>query len=254
MSDRSTSLYVLAHQDDEYGCAPQIARDAAAGRRAVVVYLTDGSTPLVAEMVRTAESRAVLGALGVALDDVRVIGATLGIGSEALPERLEHAYAALLELARALGPARPLRIYAPAWEGGHPDHDATHLAAARLARELGVSEIYEIALYNGYRRRGPFYRVLSFCDGAHVGDAAGPRLSMAEVVRYGLLCWHYPSQRRTWAGLFGGAFARLALRRRHAIRRVPSNRSRSRPHPGSLYYERRWGLSYERFAELVDGF
>ncbi len=217
-------------------------------------FLTDGSTPGVSETVRTAESRAVLGSLGVPAGSVRVVGAPLGIGSDALPEHIGAAYAALRDEVAGLALPPPLRITAPAWEGGHPDHDAAHLAAARLARELGIGELREVALYNGYRRRGPFFRVLSFCDGARVGDDAGRRLSAAEALRYGLLCWRYASQRRTWLGLFPGAFARLIARRRHAVRTVDANRALRRPHAGALYYERRWGVAYERFTALTAGF
>lgn len=249
-----SSLYVLAHQDDEYGCARQIAEDVERGRRVVVVFLTDGSTAAVSSAVRTAESMTVLASLGVARDDVRVVGADLGIGSEALPERLGEAYDALVAAVRDLAPSLPLAVCAPAWEGGHPDHDAAHLAAARLARDNGLTEIREVALYNGYRRPGPFYRVFSFCDGARVAGDAGRRLTLREAIGYGLLCWRYRSQRRTWFGLFPGAFVRLLVRRRHAVRRVAAGRPLSRPHRGALYYERRWGLAYERFAELTRRF
>jgi hypothetical protein len=251
---QGSSLYVLAHQDDEYGCAAQISRDAASGRTIAVIFLTDGSTPAVSESVRTVESRAVLSSLGVAAADVHVVGAGLQIPSEALPERIDDAYRGLRELVQSLELRSPLRIYAPAWEGGHPDHDATHLAAARLARELGVEQMCEVALYNGFRRPGPFFRVLSFCDGARVGPESGPPLSIREAIRYALLCLRYTSQRRTWLGLFPGAFARLVTRRRHAIRLVSTDRPIRRPHEGSLYYERRWGFPYERFVALTARF
>jgi LmbE family N-acetylglucosaminyl deacetylase len=254
MNGVTTALFVLAHQDDEYGCAPQIRSIVQSGGRAVIFYLTDGSTPAFSADVRTAESMAVLTSLGVASENVHVLGTALGIGGEELTEHIDSAYARLAEVARPFAGTGGLRIYALAWEGGHPDHDAAHLAAARLARDMGIPHIFEFALYNGYRRPGRLFRVLSFCDEQPVGDAAGPRLPLRDAIRYGMLCWRYPSQRKTWAGLFPGGFARFVVRRRSAVRAVRSDRALGRPHEGPLYYERRWGMRYEHFARLTERF
>jgi hypothetical protein len=251
MPPKSSALYVLAHQDDEYGCIAQIRRDVATGRRVIVVYLTNG-TSNVGEAVRTAESRAVLVSLGVQPDDVIVLGARFGVPCLQLPEHLVTLYPALRSLAESFPP--PDHITTCAWEGGHPDHDAVHLAATRLACELGIPRLREVALYNAFRRPGPFFRVLSFCDGARVGADAGPRLPLGEALGDALICRRYPSQRMTWVGLFPGAFVRLMLRRRHAVRDVLAGQPRGRPHAGRLYYERRWGIAYERFRELVAPF
>jgi hypothetical protein len=196
----------------------------------------------------------VLEGIGVAAGDVVVVGAPLGIPCLTLPQRLEEAYRAMLVALGARACTAPAHITTCAWEGGNPDHDAAHLAAARLARELGVTDFREFALYNAFRRIGPFFRVLSFCDGARVGDDAGPRLSAAQALRDAFLCRHYPSQRTTWLGLFPGAFVRLLWRRRHALRRIAVPRQMRRPHPGALYYERRWRVSYESFSELTAPF
>lgn len=247
------ALYVLAHQDDEYGCLAQLRHDVGAGRRVVVVYLTDG-TSNVGEAVRTAESRAVLASVGVADEDVVVLGAPLGIRCLELPERLADAYGALRRFVDERALPRVDHVTTLAWEGGNPDHDAAHLAAARLALELGLVSIREVSLYNAYRRFGPFFRVMSFCDGAPVGADAGERLSWSSAWRDALTCWRYPSQRTTWIGLFPGAFVRLMLRRRHALRDVPALRRLDRPHRGGLYYERRWHVPYAAFAALTAAF
>jgi hypothetical protein len=254
VAPRPFALYVFAHQDDEYGCIAQLRRDVAAGHRVVVVFLSDGTMPKVAGDVRTAESRAVLERAGIQADDIVVVGAALGIPCLALPAQLERAYEAMLAVLRTRGGAPPVHITTCGWEGGNPDHDAAHLAAARLARELGVTDFREFALYNAYLRPGPFFRVMSFCDGARVGGDAGPRLSFGQALRDALLCRHYPSQRTTWLGLFPGALARLLWRRRHAVRRIAVPRKVRRPHPGPLYYERRWGVSYESFSALTAAF
>lgn len=65
------------------------------------------------------------------------------IADQQLSAELARAEAWLHAVARA---ARPRLVLAPAFEGGHPDHDAANLLAARLRRRLQV-EAWEYALY-----------------------------------------------------------------------------------------------------------
>src|SRR4029079_13639426 len=89
----------------------------------------------------------------------------------------------------------PDEIITLAWEGGHQDHDAAHLVALALAIARGVRCI-DFPPYLGKRRP---YRVLArLC----IGETR--RLSMREIWRRAMLCWRYPSQRRTWLGLWWG--------------------------------------------------
>lgn len=166
-----SKLYVFAHQDDEVAIAPRIARDVASGARVVCAFLTDGGAPAM----RNAESRAVLAELGV--DDVIFVGLPDG----RLVEHLEEALAAL--------PRDVEEIVTLAWEGGHQDHDAAHLVALALAIARGV-RCLAFPLYRGY------FRVLS---PLREGDKR--RLTAREVIKRAMLCWRYPSQRRSWLWL-----------------------------------------------------
>src|ERR1051326_5047535 len=170
-----SKLYVFAHQDDEVAIAPRIARDVASGARVVCAFLTDGGAPAV----RDAESRAVLASLGV--HDVIFVG----LPERTLVEHLEEAYHALKERDAE-------EIITLAWEGGHQDHDAAHLVALALAKIKGV-RCLECPLYRGY------FRVLS-----PLRVSERRRLTARDVAKRAMLCWRYPSQRRSWLWLGGG--------------------------------------------------
>jgi len=211
-----SKLFVFAHQDDEVAIAPRIAREVAAGERVICVFLTDGGAPAV----RDAESRAVLAELGV--QEVVFVGLRDGT----LVEHLDEAYAAVEQIDAD-------EIVTLAWEGGHQDHDAAHLVALALAVARGVRCV-EFPLYHGKRRP---YRVLA---PLRIGETR--RLSMREVWRRAMLCWRYPSQRRTWMGLFWGLW-----RRNETTCDASAERVLHPPHEGSLLYERRFGFPRERF-------
>src|SRR5436305_3594234 len=166
-------------EDDEVAIAPGIARDAASGARVVCAFLTDGGAPAV----RGAESRAVLAGLGV--QDVVFVG----LSERTLVEHLEEAY-------RALEHIDADEVVTLAWEGGHQDHDAAHLVALALAIARGV-RCLEFPLYHGKGLPGHLFRVMSPLRG---GEAR--RLSVRDVWKRAMLAWRYPSQRRSWLGMF----------------------------------------------------
>lgn len=222
-----SKLFVFAHQDDEVAIATRIAREVAAGARVVCAFLTDGGAPAV----RDAESRAVLASLGVR--DIVFVGLPDGT----LVEHLEEAY-------RALEGIDADEIVTLAWEGGHQDHDAAHLVALALATARGV-RCLEFPLYHGKGVPRPFFRVMSPLRRGEV-----TRLRIAEVIRSAMLCWRYPSQRRTWLGLFW----QMLARRGEVVCEASAERVRHRPHRGRLLYERRFGFPWERFAAAARPF
>jgi len=134
---------VLAHHDDEVFCAGHLRRELDAGARITLLWATAGG--LAPAGRRIAEGDRALAALG--------LPATAGIDLR-LPDQqaVEHVAAIAAEIGRLLAPA-PAHprdaVYVPAYEGGHPDHDAVNLAAALGAASRGV-RVLEFPLY----RRG----------------------------------------------------------------------------------------------------
>jgi len=143
-------LILAPHPDDEVvGCAAAIGRARVAGAKVSVVFLTHGCVEQAAMWPwertryrsatarRRAESVAACALLGV-----EPVG-----WSDRPARRLWRELAeAEHEARRALADTRADQLWAPAYEGGNPDHDGASALASRLARE-GVP-VLEFAEYN----------------------------------------------------------------------------------------------------------
>jgi LmbE family N-acetylglucosaminyl deacetylase len=246
LSGSARSLFVFAHQDDEFAAAPWIVQELREGAAVACVYLTDGGsrTP---PAVRDAESRDALHSLRVddnAIAFLQIAGGRIADG--ALPAASLDALAALAAWVEAAAFV-PSRIYAPSYEGGHPDHDAAHLIAAAFARQHDlVEEAWHFSLYHAYRIPRPFFACFAQLPSAMPSRRA--RLSARDRVALTLLCTRYRSQRRTWIGLLPGALLQRLLLGRERVVRFDLARLTDRPHPGQLLYERLFNVPYTTFA------
>lgn len=238
------ALVVAAHPDDEViGLGAQLPRLRA---RVVVAHLTDGSphdpgdaraagfvTREAYARARRAELEAALAVAGIRPGRTRELGL---VDQEASL----HLATAARFVVRLLADHRPDLVVVPAYEGGHPDHDAAAFAvhaAVRLAESTAPS-VVEFPLY----RAGPRGKtVASFPPGGPPTvevrlDAARRRLK-----RRMLAC--FVSQQRVLAE-FG-----LEVER---FRPAPAHDFARPPHEGPLHYESQpWGLTGERWRELA---
>lgn len=243
-----TTVYVFAHFDDEYCALPLVTAGVAAGEDQLFLYVADYRRPAVAAR-RGAETRALLGRLGVASANVVHVGGGTGAFDGAVHRALDQAHAAL---EAALRPVRRIdRIVCPAWEGGHMDHDMCAMLSVRLAATRGDPPIETISLYNGPRLGGPFFH------GAWPLPQNGPvrrvPLSPAAWIRWMLAVRFFPSQAKTWLGLWPAMFYSYAWRG-FGVQRLHPERIGERPHEGPLFYERMFKVPYAEVRAAVDAF
>ena len=148
------------------------------------------------------------------------------------------------ELAAILAALRPRLVVTHAWEGGHPDHDASALATraalALVARREG--EAPRLVEMTGYHLAGARLATNEFLPGAR---AVRHRLRSEERARKRAMLDRHASQRAVLAPFgvdredfrLGGPLAPAA-----------------RPHPGPLHYEvRGWTTFEELRAAAVEG-
>lgn len=229
--------------------ATRIAFETGAGRPVRCVVLTDGAARGTSSATRDRESLAVLGRLGVLPHAIDFLGGRHGIKDGTL---VRHLDLSLMLLNTHAGSASVDQIFCLAWEGGHPDHDAAHLVALAFARERQLLDrIWQFPLYHGKGMPRGLFRVMSRLDRSGYIERRIPARDAARIVRLPFL---YRSQHATWVGLFPEAFAKLALLRREIMRAATAEAVRQRPHAGTLFYERRYGIGYDSWRTLAEPF
>ena len=247
---RKTVLFLFAHQDDECFLSIRIRRELEHGHDVHCVYFTDGAGYGLDPAIRDAETRRVLLHLGLNPSQIHLTGSQAGVPDGGLTEHLPSSLAAVKTLFDEL-PVR--RLYCLAYEGGHPDHDAAYLIALAYARHRGlVGRTWQIASYNGAGRWGPFFRVQYNLPLPlrRVDLPVGPQTGLRDV----WLATQYPSQWKSFMGLFPGHFLTRVVKARETVQAVSAESALARPHEGRLLYERRYGVSYESFRESTASF
>lgn len=244
-------LYLLPHQDDELG-AFHLIESAAQQRSCLVVYLTDGAFGRTSAATRDAESTNVLSALGLARENICFLGRELSVSNQRLSGQLDTIHDELI--ARLSAPNIEVgTIYVPAWEGGHPDHDAAALLAMAVAHSLDLrNNVFQFPLYNAYKcKRRPF-RVLTPIREA--GESLTQKIPVDRRFSHLRLCWRYPSQLRTFIGLFPFIALHYLLRGTQQLQALKPATLAARPHKEPLLYERRGWKSFDDFEQDVFAF
>lgn len=169
---RTVALFA-AHPHDEFALAVTLVRHAAAGDDVWIGWFAHDDRPEI-EHLRREEAEA--GAALMGIPDDRLVFADLE------PIALAMQLPAAVDAVKGLvGRLEPELVYCPAFEGGHPDHDALNFATYEGAALAGA-ECREYPLYHRDEARRILKRVPHFADmlpGA--GEATTLELTSAEI-------------------------------------------------------------------------
>jgi glycosyltransferase involved in cell wall biosynthesis/LmbE family N-acetylglucosaminyl deacetylase len=234
-------MIVVAHPDDEVLGAATAMADF---RRLTLVHITDGAPSLRMAWkrgypTRSSYSRARFRELHRALTHMQIEMNIVNLGA-----RDQHAALEMPRLTQSLlqlfAVHKPDAILTHAFEGGHPDHDATAFAVHAAQRECSTQiPVFEMSGYHnafGVEAYGTFIprdEAPEITIWLAPETAARKRAMLAEFV----------SQRRTIA-----SFATYQER----FRSAPKYDFAKRPHEGNLFYERYpFGMTWSRWQQLV---
>jgi len=245
-----TSVYVLAHFDDEYAALPLLLRDRREGAQPWLLYVADYASPELSAR-RLAETRALLASLGLPPDRAVHVGAGTGAMDGAVFEALPAARSALEAALSSL--PRIDRFVVAAWEGGHADHDACALVTVTLRDALDAAiPIDQFSLYNGHGLPGGLFRACAPIP--ENGPVMRVSLSAREWMAYAAAVRFFPSQAKTWLALWPSMFMTFLLRGGFGYQALAAGRVRERPHAGPLLYERMFKTPYAAVRARLDAF
>jgi LmbE family N-acetylglucosaminyl deacetylase len=244
-------IVVVAHPDDEViGAAVLLKRTPGAH----VLHVTDGAPRRGRDALdagfagwadygaaRRAEAEAALALVGCTAER-----------QHRLQVADQEASFQLAPLARRIAALLADRAFAGvithAYEGGHPDHDATafavHAACRLLARQgLPPGRIPELAEMSLYHAAGGRFTALEFIalEGASPAVPIAPSEGEQDLKRRMVAC--HRSQ--------AGVLVQFPVSR-ESFRRAPSYEFTRPPHDGKLFYEHfDWGMTGDRWRELA---
>jgi len=244
----ATALFLFAHQDDECGIFQALCSELKSGSTVHCCYFTSGTPSGLDSFRRDIEARRVLLSLGVEPKNMHFIGGKHFIPDGNLINHINFAYEWILSFLTTNG--NSVNIYLPAWEGGHPDHDVLHAAGVMAAQHAGfINTTVQFPLYNGYRCFGPLFRtMLPLIDN---GEVQSIKINILSRFRFLGFCLRYPSQFKTWVGLFPFFLLHYFFWGSQALQNVSLDRLSHKPHGGFLYYERRKFSTWEKvFSQL----
>lgn len=241
-------LFLFAHQDDEFAVLQAMTNALASGHKVYCAYFTTGAPSGQPFEHRNRESLSVLGRIGVPNTDIFFVGRELNIPDAGLPDRLEIAAEWLDRWLAEHGPIN--RLFVPAWEGGHHDHDAIHAVGVLVGMRHGLMLLTnQFPIYNGYNCKKPFYRVL--LPLMLNGPIHRVRIPWFHRFRFLGYCLSYPSQATTWIGLFPFVLVHYLFNGSECSQPVSLARLHEPPHCGSLYYEMRGFYTWNRMKARI---
>lgn len=241
LDDNVTYLFLFAHPDDDTFIAGTMKTLIAGRAKVHAAWLTSGDFLGQAERRERelAEAAAVLGLLPERIHLLRL--PDLGLVS-----RLSDAAEIVSDL---FDRVKPDGVFADAFEGGHPDHDAVNFLAYEARVRTGLNaRLFEFPLYNG---TGPFlhwrWRINRFPqDGPAVlhtrldEDAIACKYKMMKI--YARSQWMFMIPARL------ASSGRRLSQEGEPCRPCPPDRDHTAPpHAGRLNYER-W---FNRFMKIT---
>jgi hypothetical protein len=237
-------LFLFPHQDDEYFVWPLLKENP---KDNICLYLTTGEFYGENCNTRNAESMNVLQSLGVPEENIFFQIQDLKILDTSLQIHITSVYFSIL---KALPGLVISEIYCPAFEGGHPDHDASAMLAFALGRKFKCPA-YQFYLYQGNAYIRGFFNVMKPVpgDGVQIKN-----VSLGDGLRWAFLFRHYKSQRKTWVGLSLFVLFHFLIKRRIIIRKISSDLFSIRPNNGILYYEYRGWTTFQNFQSDTQSF
>lgn len=248
--NENIAIFFFAHQDDEFGIFQKIIDERQNGNRVICAYLTNGDSKGCAATIlkRNQESLKILTKLGVFSEDIFFAGNILSIPDAQLPYFLETASRWVKDCFDKFSGINT--IYIPAWEGGHHDHDALHALLVNIADERNIlSVVKQFPLYNSYRLHGPFFNVLSPLR--INGKIENTKISWGNRIWFSHFCLSYPSQLKTWIGLFPFVAIHYIFFGEQALQQVSLRRTFEKPHNGDLYYEKRKFFTWKKMEQCL---
>ena len=135
------------------------------------------------------------------------------------------------------------------WEGGHPDHDTSHVIGFKLVKKLDLLDrTFQFPLYSGNKLYWYFFRL--FDTSITKGDILVYKIPNLKKFKYLYLISYYKSQVKTFIGLFPIYLMHIIFSKYFKLQKLSKIYYFKKPHSGELLYERRKMGDFEKLQKI----
>ena len=241
-----TTLFFLAHQDDEFGVFQSICNELK-HKNVYFIYLTSGVRGSNSPHARNNETLSVLKQLGVNASNVIFVGEELNINDGDLIYNLSKAYDWLEKYFVCFNKDID-KLYFHAYEGGHPDHDAVYLLIVLLLSRFDLMNCgRQFPLYHSHNCFSFFFKALSPL--ASNGEVINIPIKNNMKLIFLKLIFRYKSQILTFMGLLPFIIYEYFIGGHQKLQKIKNLDFNIPPHNGMLYYEKRGFCSWQIFKK-----
>ena len=249
----ATTIFIIPHYDDELGIFNQIVFHKQKGQMIVIIYLTSSDKLGQANSHREELSIKVLRELGLdESDKIYFLGRNLQVPDLKLADYIEPVYEECLNIVRSY--KNVCRIYTTTYEGGHPDHDASHLITTAISKKLNLlKKAFQFPMYSGERLWLSFFRL--FAPLSANGFVHSEEIEKSNRILFIKLFLSYFSQQpKTILGLCVPFIYHILFIKKQYFQKISVARVNTPPHGGLLLYERRGMGTYSDYYMKVSPF
>ena len=250
-----TYIFILAHQDDEFGIYEKINWCIKNKKNILIFYMTSGSINKKINKLkiyyRDKESLKVLNKIGVKKKNIIFFGRLNNIATCCLYKKLQAAY---IQISRIINNINGKKIiYTHAWEGGNEDHDACYLLTKKIfLKQKLIQCCYQFPLYNNYKIFLFPYKVQKPLD--KNGKTIKVYSSFSDRVKYISYLFYYKSQIKVWIGLYPFIIFNLLFKGYYCLQKINKEKIYEKPHYGELLYEKFKRCDYNSFRKKLINF
>lgn len=238
-------LVLAAHPHDEFSIAATLRAHARAGDEVWAAWFARDDRDDVEQLRRSEACRAAVG-IGIAAEHLLFSD----LDAMALPLQLAELVAAVRATVEQV---RPHVIFAPAFEGGHPDHDAVNFAVYEAALDSGA-EVFEYPIYRKAKSRRWLPRIPRFVHLLPGLSEPQVRHLTGREIRFKHSLWHvYRSQQSVLGVLLRLSGDSERFFSAEEMRPIPLRDYTRPPHERPLLYEEIPDLyfTFEEFESAV---
>lgn len=248
------SIFILSHQDDEFGLFNIIEKQVEEKKNVLIFFLTSGFSNSINKFnlsVRDKESLRVLLNLGVKKKNIFFLGRKFNIKIYNLHKYLDIIYAEIKIILKK-NKDKSL-IFTHAWEGGNEDHDSCHVIVKKIFfNDPKIIKCYQFSQYHAYKSYFLPFKIQDHISNNE--DFLHIKISLKKKIKYIRYLFYYLTQLYIWVPIYPFIIYKILSNQYGKLLKIDKNLRLKRPHEGKLLYEKFRQNKYQQIFKYFKKF